>query len=76
MKVTRPDANVTIAANEMKVGQCAEVAPGQPYSGEVILRHFVGFVSLQIPSNIWHESCPLKVIPIPVGEKIILEMDK
>lgn len=76
MKVTRPDVNVTIVANEMEVGQCAEIASGQLYSGKVILRHFGGFVSLQNPSNTWDKDCSLKVILIPVGEKIILEMDK
>lgn len=76
MKITRPDANGLIAANEMEIGQCAEVAPGQRYSGEVILRHFAGFVSLQDPFNTWVKDSSLKVILIPVGEKIVLEMDK
>lgn len=76
MKVTRPNVNGLIAANEMEIGQCAEVAPGQHYSGEVILRHFAGFVGLRDPSNTWGRDCSLKVILIPVGEKIVLEMDK
>lgn len=49
-----------------KVGQIGVVSEGS-YKGDILLRHFSGYVSLTNPKNTWDTFCALHVETQPVG---------
>lgn len=73
MKVTinNSEVKVKLTAQDMKTGDV-----GRSVEGEIILRHYGGFVSLSDPQNNWGENFSQILSQIyPKGTKIEMEVE-
>jgi len=69
VKVTkRKDCPMT--ADELKVGQYAEITEKGDYHGHIILRVYDEIISVTDPGNTWHVGVNLEVEPLLPGDKI------
>lgn len=62
-------------AKDMETGQVARVTSSGSYTGQTLLRHFEGIVSLDDPKLTWGTNCTLEVELLDVGTQITLTVE-